>query len=103
MRDRPHQSAALDVGGSTVVRQVGSDGGVFFVLYAAPLSDFVSPLADAAAAKHHHRRADFCPRPAGHHLLGAFDRQATQKTIGGGGNDPVTPTRRSDQSGVAGA
>jgi adenylate cyclase len=45
--------ADLDVGGTdylaTVVRQVARDGGVFFVLYAAPLSDFQGTLADAAA------------------------------------------------------
>jgi adenylate cyclase len=34
---------------ATVVRQVARDGGVFFVLYAAPLSDFLGTLADAAA------------------------------------------------------
>ncbi|WFU77727.1 adenylate/guanylate cyclase domain-containing protein [Bradyrhizobium sp. CIAT3101] len=34
---------------ATVVRQVARDGGVFFVLYAAPLSDFMGTLADAAA------------------------------------------------------
>ena len=33
---------------ATVVRQVGREGGIFFVLYAAPLSDFLGPLADAA-------------------------------------------------------
>ena len=34
---------------ATVVRQVARDGGVFFVLYAAPLSDFMGTFADAAA------------------------------------------------------
>lgn len=34
---------------STVVRQVARDGGVFFVLYAAPLSDFMGTFVDAAA------------------------------------------------------
>jgi adenylate cyclase len=33
---------------ATVVRQVARDGGVFFVLYAAPLSDFMGTFADAA-------------------------------------------------------
>jgi adenylate cyclase len=33
---------------ATVVRQVARDGGVFFVLYAAPLSDFQGTLVDAA-------------------------------------------------------
>lgn len=33
---------------ATVVRQVARDGGVFFVLYAAPLSDFLGTLAGAA-------------------------------------------------------
>jgi adenylate cyclase len=33
---------------ATVVRQVARDGGVFFVLYAAPLSDFQGTLLDAA-------------------------------------------------------
>jgi adenylate cyclase len=34
---------------ATIVKQVARDGGVFFVLYAAPLSDFLGTLADAAA------------------------------------------------------
>ena len=34
---------------ATIVRQVARDGGVFFVLYAAPLSDFMGTFADAAA------------------------------------------------------
>ena len=33
---------------ATVVRQVAREGGVFFVLYAAPLSDFQGTLTDAA-------------------------------------------------------
>ena len=45
--------ALLDVAGAeylaTVVHQVGRDGGTFFVLYAAPVSDFMGPLAHAAA------------------------------------------------------
>lgn len=52
-RDGPYQLAQLDVAGSeylaTVTRQVARDGGNFFVLYAAPLSDFVGPLGHAAA------------------------------------------------------
>jgi adenylate cyclase len=52
-RRGPYRMADLDVGGTdylaTVVRQVARDGGVFFVLYAAPLSDFQGTLADAAA------------------------------------------------------
>jgi adenylate cyclase len=51
-RDGPYQLANFDVDGTnylaTVARQVGRDGGVFFVLYAAPLSDFQGTLADAA-------------------------------------------------------
>lgn len=34
---------------ATVVRQVARDGGVFFVLYSAPLSDFLGTFAGAAA------------------------------------------------------
>lgn len=53
MRRGPYRMADLDVAGTdylaTVVRQVARDGGVFFVLYAAPLSDFQGTLADAAA------------------------------------------------------
>lgn len=52
-RDGPYASALLDVAGAeylaTVVHQVGREGGSFFVLYAAPVSDFMGPLADAAA------------------------------------------------------
>ncbi|TCU66175.1 adenylate cyclase [Bradyrhizobium sp. R2.2-H] len=52
-RGGPYQLANLDVAGTeylaTVVRQVARDGGVFFVLYAAPLSDFLGSLAHAAA------------------------------------------------------
>jgi adenylate cyclase len=51
-RSGPFRMANLDVAGTdylaTVVRQVARDGGVFFVLYAAPLSDFQGTLADAA-------------------------------------------------------
>jgi len=53
MRRGPYRMADLDIAGTeylaTVVRQVARDGGVFFVLYAAPLSDFQGTLADAAA------------------------------------------------------
>ena len=49
----PYELERFDVDGSeylaTVVNQVGRDGIPFFVLYAAPLSDFLGPLADAAA------------------------------------------------------
>lgn len=52
-RRGPYRMADIDVAGTdylaTVVRQVARDGGVFFVLYAAPLSDFQGTLADAAA------------------------------------------------------
>jgi adenylate cyclase len=52
-REGPYPSALLDVAGAeylaTVVHQVGRDGGTFFVLYAAPVSDFMGPLAHAAA------------------------------------------------------
>jgi adenylate cyclase len=51
-RDGPFGLADFAVAGTnylaTVVRQVGRDGGVFFILYAAPLSDFQGTLADAA-------------------------------------------------------
>jgi adenylate cyclase len=51
-RDGPYSLADYNVDGTshlaTVVRQVGRDGGVFFVLYAAPLSDFQGTLTDAA-------------------------------------------------------
>ena len=51
-RDGAFPLASFDVAGTgylaTVVRQVARDGGVFFVLYAAPLSDFQGTLADAA-------------------------------------------------------
>src|ERR1700761_6768170 len=51
-RDGPYQLASLNVAGSeylaTVAHQVGADGGGFFVLYAAPISDFMGPLAHAA-------------------------------------------------------
>jgi adenylate cyclase len=53
-RRGPYRMADLDIAGTeylaTVVRQVARDGGVFFVLYAAPLSDFQGTLADADAA-----------------------------------------------------
>lgn len=49
----PYELERLDVEGSeylaTVVQQVARDGGIFNVLYAAPMSDFVGPLAHAAA------------------------------------------------------
>ena len=49
----PYELARLDVDGSeylaTVVHQVGRDGSGFHILYAAPLSDFMGPLAHAAA------------------------------------------------------
>ncbi|QPF88484.1 adenylate/guanylate cyclase domain-containing protein [Bradyrhizobium commune] len=52
-REGPYELAHLDVDGaeylSTVVQQVGRDGTSFYVLYAAPFSDFVGPLAHAAA------------------------------------------------------
>lgn len=52
-RDGPYASALFKVADAeylaTVVRQVGREGGIFFVLYAAPVSDFMGPLADAAA------------------------------------------------------
>jgi adenylate cyclase len=48
----PYGLAKLDVAGTeflaTVVRQVARDGGVFYVLYAAPVSDFEGSLAGAA-------------------------------------------------------
>jgi adenylate cyclase len=48
----PYRLTRLDVAGTeflaTVVRQVARDGGVFYVLYAAPLSDFEGSLAGAA-------------------------------------------------------
>ena len=51
-RDGAYPIALLDVAGSdylaTVVHQVGREGSNFFVLYAAPLSDFMGPLAHAA-------------------------------------------------------
>jgi adenylate cyclase len=51
-RDGSFRLAAYDVDNTsylaTVVRQVGREGGVFFVLYAAPLSDFQGTLTDAA-------------------------------------------------------
>jgi adenylate cyclase len=51
-RDGPYQLIDLDVEGTsylaTVVRQVGREGGVFFILYAAPLSDFQGTLIEAA-------------------------------------------------------
>jgi adenylate cyclase len=52
-RQGPFRLAEIKVAGTdylaTVVRQVARDGGVFFVLYAAPLSDFLGSLAGAAA------------------------------------------------------
>ncbi len=51
-RSGPYRLATLDIGGTdylaTVDRQVGRDGGAFFQLYAAPLSDFQGTLAGAA-------------------------------------------------------
>ena len=51
-RTGPFRLEDFDVDGTdylaTVVRQVARDGGVFYVLYAAPLSDFQGTLADAA-------------------------------------------------------
>lgn len=51
-RDGPYRLADFEAVGTdylaTVTRQVGRDGGVFFILYAAPLSDFQGTLADAA-------------------------------------------------------
>ncbi len=51
-RSGAYPMALLDVAGSdylaTVVHQVGREGSNFFVLYAAPLSDFMGPLAHAA-------------------------------------------------------
>ena len=51
-RSGPYRLATLDVGGTdylaTVDRQIGRDGGAFFQLYAAPLSDFQGTLAGAA-------------------------------------------------------
>jgi adenylate cyclase len=53
VRDGPYELARFDVDGSeylaTVAHQVGRDGSSFYVLYAAPLSDFIGPLAEAAA------------------------------------------------------
>ncbi|WP_354058589.1 adenylate/guanylate cyclase domain-containing protein [Bradyrhizobium sp. RT6a] len=53
VRQGPYEMARIDVGGSeylaTVVHQVGRDGSGFRILYAAPLSNFMGPLADAAA------------------------------------------------------
>ncbi|HTO67674.1 MAG TPA: adenylate/guanylate cyclase domain-containing protein [Bradyrhizobium sp.] len=52
-RQGPFQLAEIEVAGTeylaTIVRQVARDGGVFFVVYAAPLSDFLGSLAGAAA------------------------------------------------------
>jgi len=49
----PYRLAEFSVAGTsylaTVDRQVARDGGAFFQLYAAPLSDFQGSLADAAA------------------------------------------------------
>jgi adenylate cyclase len=51
-RTGPYRLATLDVDGTdylaTVDRQVARDGGAFFQLYAAPLSDFQGTLAGAA-------------------------------------------------------
>jgi adenylate cyclase len=51
-RTGPYRLANLDINGTdylaTVDRQVTRDGGAFFQLYAAPLSDFQGSLADAA-------------------------------------------------------
>jgi adenylate cyclase len=51
-RNGAYRMATLDVRGTdylaTVDRQVGRDGGAFFQLYAAPLSDFQGTLAGAA-------------------------------------------------------
>lgn len=51
-RDGPYPLQEFSVGGTgylaTVDRQVARDGGAFFQLYAAPLSDFQGTLADAA-------------------------------------------------------
>lgn len=51
-RAGPFPIADFLVGGTTylgtVVREVARDGGIFFVLYAAPLSDFQGTLVDAA-------------------------------------------------------
>jgi adenylate cyclase len=51
-RTGPFRLADLEVDGTkylaTVDRQVERDGGVFFVLYAAPVSDFQGTLVDAA-------------------------------------------------------
>ncbi len=51
-RGGPYRLATLDIDGTdylaTVDRQVGRDGGAFFQLYAAPLSDFQGTLAGAA-------------------------------------------------------
>jgi len=52
-RKGPYELERLDVEGTeylaTVANQVARDGGTFYVLYAAPLSDFLGPLAHAAA------------------------------------------------------
>jgi adenylate cyclase len=52
-RDGPYKLADFTVSGktylATVDRQVARDGGAFFQLYAAPLSDFQGSLAGAAA------------------------------------------------------
>lgn len=52
-RDGPYPSAVIDAADAeylaTVVHQVARDGGDFFVLYAAPVSDFMGPLVNAAA------------------------------------------------------
>jgi adenylate cyclase len=52
-KDGPYRLANFEVEGTdylaTVVRQTARDGGVLFVLYAAPLSDFQGTLAGAAA------------------------------------------------------
>jgi adenylate cyclase len=52
-RKGPYELERFRVDGSdylaTVANQVGRDGSPFYVLYAAPLSDFLGPLAHAAA------------------------------------------------------